>query len=355
MPSRHLAAFLFVLLVAVAPAFGQGVSDSFTVHGIDVDVTAASVNAAKDEAIAEGQRKGFRELLERLTAPSDRDRLPKVDGLAYVRDYAIDQERGSAVRYIASLTVRFNPGAVKKLLRDAGISFTEARTRPVVVVPLYKSAAGVALWDDPNPWRVAWAGIGGGGLVPLVVPPGDLADAQTLTPEQAQAADAAHLAAEGARWRTSDVLVAVATASADGRRLDVALSGLPGTPLPFEAVAYDIKPGETADLLVARAARDVARAIDAAYKQSNAVEGERAESLSAIVSLSGLDDWLAVRERLSHVPQVRSWELVSLSKAEAAVVLHTAVGPEKVKAALANAGLQLEWGGSFWTMRTAGK
>jgi hypothetical protein len=352
----RLAAFLFAMLMMAAPAFAQTVSDGFTVRGIDVDVTAASANAAKEEAVAEAQRKAFRELLDRLiTSAGDRDRLPKTDALAYVRDYTVEQERTSAVRYIASLTVRFNPGAVKKLLRDAGIAYAEARTRPVVVVPLYRNAAGVALWDDPNPWRTAWAGVGGGGLVPLVVPPGDLSDVQTLTPDQALANDAARLTTLGARWRTSDVLVALAAPAGDGKRLDVTLTGLPGTPLPFDSVAYDAKAGETADQLLARAARDVARAVDAAYKQANAAGGGAAEALSAIVPLSGFEDWLAVRDRLSHVPLVRSWELVSLSKAEAAVVLHAAADQEKVKAALANAGLRLEWGGSFWTMRTAGR
>jgi len=358
MASRRLSAVLLSLLLFAAglsSARAQGLVDAFTVKGVEVDVIAANPAAAKDEAIVTGQRLAFQQLLERLTQPSDRARLPNADALNFVRDYGIDTERSSSVRYLASLTVRFNPAAVKKLLKDAGIAFTEARTRPVVVVPVLLTQGHSVLWDDPNPWRAAWGGLGGGGLVPLVVPTGELADVQAISAEQALAGDPDHLGAEGARWRTNDVLVAAATQSADGKRLDVALSGLPGTPLPFPSVSYDVKGGETSDQLMIRAARDLARAIDIGYKQANLLQFDHADSLATLVPLSGLDDWLLVRERLSHVPQVRSTELVSLSKAEAALVLHVVGDPERVKTALANAGLALDSNQGVWTLRVAAR
>lgn len=362
MPSQRLSTALLAaaLLFAAVPAFAQAVVDAFTVRGVEVDSSASNANAAKDQALADGQRQAFGQLLERLTAAADRARLPKADALAYVRDYTIDQERSSSTRYLATLTVRFNPSAVKKLLREAGISFTDARTRPVVVIPLLRMADRSLLWDDPNagptnPWRAAWAGLDGGGLVPLAVPAGDAVDQQTLTAEQAAAGDVVRLAAEGARWHTSDVLTVAGTLSADGRRLEVTLSGLPGTPRPFDSVAYDLKAGETADQLMSRAARDIARAVDTGYKQANALNFDQSTTLSAIVPLAGLDDWLAVRDRLSRVPQVRSFEVVSLSRAEAALVLHVVGDQDKMRTALANAGLSLDWGDGYWTMRTAAR
>jgi len=356
MASRRLSAALLSLLLLLAgltPAAAQALADAFTVKGVEVDVTAANPSAAKDEAIVTGQRMAFQQLLERLTSPSDRARLPNADALNYVRDYGIDSERSSSVRYLATLTVRFNPTAVKKLLKDAGIGFTDARTRPVVVVPVLQAQGHAVLWDDPNPWRAAWGGIGGGGLVPLVVPTGELADVQAVSAEQALAGDAEHLAAEGARWRTSDVMVAAALLSPDGKRLDVTLSGLPGTPLPFSSVAYDLKGGESSEQMMARAARDLARAIDVGYKQANQLQFDHAESLATLVPLSSIEEWLTVRERLSHVPQVRSTEVVSLSRVEAALVLHVVGDSERVKAALANAGLALDSSGGVWTMRVA--
>ncbi|MDA8231513.1 MAG: DUF2066 domain-containing protein [Magnetospirillum sp.] len=354
MPSRRLFAALLSLLLATAfgqAAAAQGVPDAFTVRGVEVDVTATSANDAKDQALADGQRQAFRQLLERLTDPADHARLPNADAENYVRDFAIDQERTSSVRYMATLTVRFKPAAVKTLLRQAGIPFTEARSRPVVVLPVLSAEGRTALWDDPNPWRAAWAGLGGDSLVPLVIPPGDPTDVQTISVQQALAADPGSMAAEGARWRTADVMVAAATLSADSRRLDVTLSSLPGTPAPFDSVAYDLQPGENADQMMARAARDVSRAIDTGYKQANLLRFGHPQSLAALVPLTGLDDWLTVRERLARVPQVQSYDLVSLSRVEAALVLHVVGDQDKAKAALANAGLPMEWANGYWTMR----
>jgi hypothetical protein len=223
-------------------------------------------------------------------------------------------------------------------------------------VPVFKPAGGRAvLWDDPNPWRAAWNGLGGGGLVPIVVPTGDLADIQTISAEQAVAGNPTAMQSLGARWRTSDVLVAVAAPSANGKVLDVTLIGSPGAPKPSDSLSYQLTEGETADALMARAVRDIDRGIDTVFKQPNLLQFDRSSTLSTLVPLNSIEDWLTVRERLGRVAQVRRWELVSLSKAEAALVLHTVGEQEQVNAALANAGLRLDMGEGYWIMRPMGK
>lgn len=347
--------FLAVLLLAVAalapPAAAQALVDAFSVRGVEVDVTAANIQAAKDQAIADGQRQAFRTLLERLTQPADHARLPKADGVEYVRDFSVEQERSTPVRYLATLTVRFNPAAVRKLLRDANIAYAEPRSRAVIVVPVLKEAGGrPVLWESPNPWRAAWAQQGSG-LVPLAVPAPDSPEAQLLTADQAAAGDSARIQALSDAYKGADVMVVVATLAPGGRTVDVLLYGSGNLPKPFDTVAYAAQDNETAEAMLARAARDIQRAIDTVYKQPNLLQFDRAGTISALVPLEGVEDWLAVRELLGRVPQVRKWELVSLSRAEAALVLHVVGDPEQVKAALSRQGLRLEAGEGFWIIR----
>lgn len=348
---RALVLVLFLALPGAALA-----ADAFAVRGIDVDVTAAGVAAAKDQALAEAERTGFRRLLERLTMPADHGRLPNADALQYVRDVAIEQERSSAVRYIATLTVRYNPTSVKKLLRDANLKYAEPRPRPVVVVPVFKSQGGgrAMLWDDPNPWRGAWNAQGSGALVPIAVPTGDTADMAALTADKALAGDSEGLGILAARFRTPDVLVAVAAVNGAGTGLEVSLSGTAGVPRPFDAKTYAIADGNI-DAALRQAAADILLGLDSSYKQQNLLAFDRAASLATMVPLKGLDDWLAVRERLGRVPLVRGWEIVSLSKEEAALILHTVGEPDQVKATLASAGLLLDWNDGFWVMRTGAR
>lgn len=344
-----------MLAWACAPAGAALAQDAFTVSGVEVDVTAANPQAAKDQALAEGQRQAFRLLLERLTQPADHARLPKADGTQYIRDFSVDHERSSATRYLATLSVRFSPAAVKRLLQNANIAYAEPRSKAVVIVPVFK-AAGTGrpvLWDEPNPWRAAWASLGGG-LVPLVVPSGDLGDTQAISVEQALAGNLDAMEALGVRWRSPDVLVIAAGVAPGGKGIDVAMQGTPGTPRPFETLAYEQAEGESLEAMLFRAARDIGRAIDTVHKQPNLLQFDRSGSISTLVPLQGIEDWLAVRERLGRVSQVRRWELISLSRSEAALILHTVGDQEAVKGALANAGLTLEWSDGFWTMRPPG-
>jgi hypothetical protein len=349
----------FVLLLMVLAPAGTAFAapgDVFAVHGVEVDVTAANASAARDQALTEGQRVAFRRLLERLAAPSDWPRLPNADALQYVRDFAVDQERASSVRYIASLTVRFNGVAVRKLLRDANIKYAETRPRAVVVLPVFKGRDGKpVLWDEPNPWRAAWVAQGAGGLVPLVVPPGDPADTAGIDATQALGNDPDRLDAIGRRFHTPDVMVAAAGISPNGTALDVALSGTPGIPKPFESRSFPIPEGTPVEAMLAKLAGDIAAGMETVYKQGNVLQFDRAATMSVLAPLSGLDDWLAVRERLTRVSQVRAYELVSLSKAEAALTLHIVGDQEQVKTALAAAGLSMEWTNGYWTMRASGR
>jgi hypothetical protein len=190
--------------------------------------------------------------------------------------------------------------------------------------------------------------------VPVVVPTGDLTDAQTISPEQAIAGNPEAMQTLGARWRTSDVLVVVAGLSANGKTLDVSLIASPGAPKPSDSLSYQLAEGESAEQLMARAVRDIDRGIDTVFKQPNLLSFDRAATLSTLVPLTSMEDWLAVRDRLGRVPQVRRWELVSLSKAEAALVLHTVGEQEQLNAALANVGLRLDLGEGYWIMRPVG-
>lgn len=356
MSSRGLRLVWPLLLLLLAAAPGRGVAaDAFAVRGIDVDITAKTVAAAKDQAFAEAEQKGFRRLLERLTMPADYARLPSADPVQYVRDVAIEQERASAVRYIATITVRYHPAAVKKLLQGAGIKYADPRPRPVVIVPVFRPLGGgrAMLWEDGNPWKAMWNGLGGGGLVALALPSADLPEAQAVTPEKAMAGDAEALGGLAARYRTSDVLVMTAMVNGASNALDVAVTAMPGAPKPFETRSYPV--GELGlDGALRQAAVDASQVIDNAYKQQNLLSFDQAATLAAMAPLTSLDDWLAVRDRLGRVPLVRRWEIISLSRSEAALMLYTLGPPEQVKSALDRAGLVMDWADGYWAMHLKG-
>lgn len=197
-----LCALLISVWATVIPALAQDI-EVFAISGVAVDATAETVTEARELAIPQGRPIAFRRMLERLTLNGDHGRLPEFDPAAadeFIRGFRVDSEKTSAVRYLGQLTYVFDPEAVRTLLRNAGIRFAETVSRPVLVLPVYFEGDTPRLWEDPNPWRETWSeNPGNTGLVPLVVPLGDLADIADLDAQAAADGDPERLAKIAAR------------------------------------------------------------------------------------------------------------------------------------------------------------
>jgi hypothetical protein len=129
-----------------------------------------------------------------------------------VQNFEIAEEQVSSNRYLAQLTVGYQPDAVRELLQAQGLSYAERVSEPVVIVPVYRMGQGTQLWPENNPWWQAWAKhLDSERLLRLVLPLGDLQDMATLTPDRAMAGDTDGLAALGQRYGSNEVLVVVAT------------------------------------------------------------------------------------------------------------------------------------------------
>lgn len=356
-----LAAFALLLCVVIVPRpVAAQAADAFVVSGIGVDVRAANAAAAREQALVEGEQQGFDRLLARLVPSGQQGRLPKLSPAeldALVSDVGIEQERASTVRYIATLSVRFKPEAVRGFLRTRGVPYAEARRGAVVVLPVFIEDGATILWNEPNPWRQVWARRRNEGLVSFVVPLGELQDVTAVSAEQAVAGDAQALAAIGRRYGASDVLVAEASArqASGALSLNVRLRGSgPGVPVPDPAsFSMTARDGENLEGLVARAVDSVVQAVGDTYKSQNLLLFDRPASLAAVVPLGGLEDWLTVRGRLDRVPQVRSYRVVSLNRTGAALMLDFVGDQQQLQGVLLRGGIDLAWVDGQWLMQPA--
>ena len=105
----------------------------------------------------------------------------------------------------------FSSDEVRRLLRVSGVPYAETVSKPVLIVAVQRDAGGVLLWEDENRWRQAWEERAPhAGLVPFLLPLGDVIDLATIDAERALAGDAKALAALAALYGTSEVVVAVA-------------------------------------------------------------------------------------------------------------------------------------------------
>ena len=353
---------LFALLLLLHPTHYVAASEEevYTVENVSVDHAAETAAAARDVAMIGGQRRALQRLLRRLTLTVDHNRLPVVPQTAIaelVQGIEVSDEKTSATRYIAVLRVTFKKEGVRGLLRDKGVSFSETRSRPILVLPVFRAAGSVRLWQDPNPWRDAWADvtIGADSPVPLVVPAGELADAAAISATQALAGDRQRLEVIADRYEVAEVLVAFAELDVDlatrARRLQVSLRGHgpAGTTLIVES--FSSRERETEAAMITRAVAGIAVGIQERWKEDTLIRFDSERSMSARIALRGLQDWIVVRDRLANNSLVRRVELTALSVQSATVVVYFwgDVGRLAIALAQSNLKLQQELGG-FWAV-----
>ena len=358
---RLIFASLFLALplcagLSDARAQEAGNGDVFTIEDVPVDATAQSAAQARETALARGQGEAFTRLLGRLTLRADAQRLPRPSAAQIsdlVRGFEVEGERASSVRYIASLRVRFRDDAVRNLLRQNGVPFAETRSKPMLILPLLDGESGAILWEQDTDWRAAWAvAPRSEGLVPLIVPVGDLDDLRAITAAAAMNGDTARLAAIAQRYGAGDVVVAVATPQYAGE----SVAGVQVTINRFSALGqdetvienYDAAPNQ--DVWV-KAAAGVAANIEEAWKRSALIRYDSQKSLTATVALTGLDELVEMRRRLSRVAILRNAELVYLAREEAQFRLDYFGDERQLATAFAQNDLLLEQGATGWRFR----
>ena len=343
---RHILYRLALILVLpVAGLTAAQAQEIYTVRGIAVDATAETPVAARELAVTQGRRAAFDRLVTRLVPSREAVHVPPQTDAELgnlVLGFEVANERSSAVRYIADMTVAFDPARVRALLMRIGAPFAETRSLPVLVVPVVDSGSGAILWEDPNPFRFAWEQARlPSGLVPLVVPYGDLADIRDLTTDQVIAGDVEALSRIAERYGARDSLVVRAFPRAGGA-VQIAVQRL--GPTGFDSTLIEtVEAGEGADD-PARFAAAVARTVvlvEDAWKRENLIRAGLESRVTVTVPIDSLRRWLSIREALDRTIIVPRFDVVQLTKREALVDLWVNGDAEQLRVALEQRDLRL--------------
>lgn len=330
-------------------------ANPFGVAGISVDASADSAATARPIAVAEGQRRAFSTLLRRLTLPDDHARLPRpTEALLneVVAGFGIDEERTSATRYIGKISVQFRADAIRRLLQDNRLPYSETMSRPVLLVPVWQSNEGARIWEADNPWREAWARRpdAEGGLVPLSVAPpmpnGPGLERLFGSPDE--------LRAIMRRGNFDDALLVVATlqsAEVGNTRVEIQIqhqgaAAFLGTTESFTAT------GGTLEETLTSAAIDIGRRIETRWKYASVIDLEKQGQISVAAAFNGLADWNKLRSALAGVPIVRKVEVLQVSHKDAQILLDYYGEPAQLSTALAQRNVVLQQRDGFWEIRS---
>jgi uncharacterized protein DUF2066 len=318
-------------------------ADLFTVTGIRIDATAESAQTARDAAMAQGRPEAWSRIYRRLTPSAMWGRQPRLTDaqlFRLIRSFEVAGERRSTTRYLADVTFHFNPVAVRALLRQSGLSFTEARSRPALVIPV----VGDASFDPTSAWTAAWSDESHRqGLVPMILPEADPETVDVLSRADFAQADWQAFAPLTQRYGASVVVVAIA--SADGRSVrSIEISPAGRTPSSF-AFAQPNFPA-LADAVTDKVAET--------WKSRSSVDYATRARLVADVQFNSLEEWSRIRTQLAAVRAVSDFEVVGLARNEAEIDLAYFGRVEQLRDAMAQQNLNLVNGVAGWSLQLGG-
>jgi hypothetical protein len=352
--------FLALLVIGLAcPMTTHAYDDSddvFVIEGVKVDITAADAVAAREQAFNQAQQDAFEQLAASLLSDKQLSTFqpPDVPTIStFVRDYEITDEQLSSVRYVGTYTFRFDKHEVRDYISRGGFTFTDVASKPVLMLPFYKTVKGEILWGEDNPWLAAWnAKNAPSSLVPVRAPLGDAADMADVSDTQSMTYVPSNLRRMMGRYHAGSVMVVVAQpmwktgsnpapdAAPDKLQIKVyTTTGAPDLVSTIDVTGDDVKGKK--DTIYAAGVRRVREGLQHDWKTRTLVDSTEINKINVSVSFHSMQEWIETQKALNHVQGVNDVRMVSLTPTLANVELIFSGSEDRLRLALAQSDMTL--------------
>ncbi len=344
----RLAAVLAVVFVSVSPAAAAPADPTYTVSGIHVDATGASVNAAQHVAIEQGRPRAWDIVFRRIAKPGDWPKQPKLDseGLRkLMRGFGVANERRSTTRYVADVTYIFSPEAVARVMVAISPSYRMIATgRRILLIPMSPS------FDRNSAWTSAFSSPRfAGSMVPFAVPTGDAPDVKALSALKFDATNWPDVQIVAARIHATEAVLALAIPLTQGGtsmsdrmtgKVQVWLKRIGVTEAPTKT-SIDVplikNPAQTYPL----AADAAVHAIEVMFQQKPPVDGGPRATLIADVHIDSLQQWNTMQASFGLVANVVAVQVVAMDIGQVRINMTYQGTTDQLHDALAPVGVAL--------------
>ncbi|MDA8005659.1 MAG: DUF2066 domain-containing protein [Alphaproteobacteria bacterium] len=344
-------AFAAVLCADTAPAPAQTGNSPWIISDLALEASAANAALAREIVFNQVGRAALEQLWTRLLPPNAQPPYIPSDTIAnWISEISLQHERYSPTKYAATFQVTFQPEPVRHFFDENRLSYAEALAQPVLVLPLFTlNSRNPVLFDtSDNPWLRWWQGNAPqNGLIPFIIPAGDLGDIARIQPEDALVGDSAAILSIARRYQTRGVIVAhmdSLQSDTQGRRLllDIVHYRLGGEPSRDFQVIYPDPDDIDLSLAFARAAETLIGPLQDEWKRRNLITAGARNEVLASLRLNGPRDWGRLRRGLGAVSGRIEVQIVGFSGRDAWVRFRSSADSEGLAGALVVGGLILE-------------
>lgn len=329
---RLVLAAILLSLAAAGAAFAD-TKDVYTIRGISVDETGATIMEAREKAMAAARAAAARQLINKITLATDRNAVGgiNIDSALASRFAAavdVEEEVAGAGRYRGKLAVVLNPQQVRAHLDSLKVPYLDAQAPMALMVPVTSSGNQIA-------WITAFAERSPGTLVPFVTTASTGYSAfsgwnelsMEATSANARRAIIAELQGRDGAWR-----VVVSNVTASGTET---VGATPAAPT-LEA-----------------AAAAVTTLLDETWKQASIIRDGSRTQVDATVRYTSLAEWNTLRGALARSPLVSDFRTTAVAREGALVTFSYAGDESRLRSDLVQRGVMLARENNQLTLRSA--
>jgi len=145
-----------ICLIGLVLGLGMKIAsaDLYRVSGIPISAELSSAKEARSAAIENGETDAFWALMKKMVAPDYLQQVPKPnagDILNWVQTVSLANEKHTATKYMADLSVRFDPNQIQTFLTQNQIPFLMKDLPTTVIVPVFQNGENLWTLEEQNP------------------------------------------------------------------------------------------------------------------------------------------------------------------------------------------------------------
>ena len=347
--TSHLLVFVLLLFVGFQAHAEECSTPQFGVRNVSIDQLADTAGEARELGTRAAAETAFAVVLERLlNDPEKISQFLNRHDLDQFSDFVhITEENSLQGRYIALLDFCFDANRLRATFRKDGLKWTELRSPPILVIPVWQGPDSARAWQRDNSWLSGWreAVETSNGLVNFVLLEPTIINERSLRAEDLAQANPVTLTYAATLAEAEQTMLVIARLDYDGSTpvltVDGQLFSRDGELITTLAKMIDLPVSSDLVGQLAVARSQILLEMQASWYAANAISGSDTQKMTLILPIRSLEEWAARLAVFDKIAVFNGYRIRKLDVTSGAVTVNVEGTMAAVKNALMAHGLSL--------------
>ncbi len=298
---NYLLVFVLLLVVGFKSNAEECSTPQFGVRNVSIDQLADTAGEARELGTRAAAEAAFAILLERLLNDPEKisQFLDRYDLDQFSDFIHITEENSLQGRYIALLDFCFDANRLRATFRKDGLKWTELRSPPILVIPVWQGPDGARAWQRDNSWLSGWreAVETSNGLVNFVLLEPTIINERSLRAEDLARANPVTLSYAATLAEAEQTMLVIARLDYDGSTpvltVDGQLFSRDGELITILAKMIDLPVSNDLIGQLAVARSQILLEMQASWYSANAISGIDTKEMTLVLPVRSLEEWAA--------------------------------------------------------------